>query len=512
MHNSSANLYFNTEVGATYDISFKAAVQGDLSLMVADIRDENGSSFVVMDQVEITSTNMQSYHFRFIATGTDYRMKFYRYDESVGVKIFTLDDVVIDKKTPISGAKILAYSDYYPFGMKMVGRYGFMGNTRHGYQGEWAEFDSETGWDYFQARHYNAGLARWMSPDPVNNFNTPYASMFNNPVSNVDPDGRNPVLVAMAISGGVQAYMTWRNGGTNDEIASSAAKGVIVGGLNAATGGVTGAAMSLHSAFNSDNVGRSLLSVGASIGLNALASQYSPMGVLRGTAYGGLTGAAASGITAAIAGNDVKGALGIGAVSGALMGGYAAGWRAFRSPNDLNVWSGNSQRIGRGKFALNNTSDRTNSYATEERPYYSEAYANRFLGLVRNNKDRRINATVTNGVGPIDPTGRTIANDQSFEPVPLTKNINMSNYVGPSSGAFNGFISPGQIITVAADGVIIFTQNPVGPVTMAAVGVFTIPDGTQQLTITSGGIPLPNPITGRIDIGTWYTTINGYFK
>ena len=88
----------------------------------------------------------------------------------------------------------------------------------------------------------------------------------------------------------------------------------------------------------------------------------------------------------------------------------------------------------------------------------------------------------------------------------------MSNYVGPSSGAFNGFISPGQIITVAADGVIIFTQNPVGPVTMAAVGVFTIPDGTQQLTITSGGIPLPNPITGRIDIGTWYTTINGYFK
>ena len=58
----------------------------------------------------------------------------------------------------------------------------------------------------FEARLWDARIARWTSMDPVENFYSPYAGMHNNPLSQVDPDGRNPILVgilAVGIFGGV---------------------------------------------------------------------------------------------------------------------------------------------------------------------------------------------------------------------------------------------------------------------------------------------------------------------
>ncbi len=71
------------------------------------------------------------------------------------------------------------------------------------------ERDSETGLDYFGARYYAQHLGRFTSIDPVftwrENLLDPqrwnrYAYVTNNPLRYVDPDGRNPVVVAVALA------------------------------------------------------------------------------------------------------------------------------------------------------------------------------------------------------------------------------------------------------------------------------------------------------------------------
>ena len=60
----------------------------------------------------------------------------------------------------------------------------------YGYQGEYAEFDSRTGWNRFDLRgNYDSRLGRWQSADPYGQYASGYVGMGNNPVSGVDPDG-----------------------------------------------------------------------------------------------------------------------------------------------------------------------------------------------------------------------------------------------------------------------------------------------------------------------------------
>ncbi|QKG55128.1 hypothetical protein GKZ67_22170 (plasmid) [Hymenobacter sp. BRD67] len=75
---------------------------------------------------------------------------------------------------------------------------------RHGYQGQFAEKDEETGTDDFELRNYDSRIGRWTAPDPAGQFHSPYVGMGNNPVSSVDPDGGfiSP-LAAMGIGAAV---------------------------------------------------------------------------------------------------------------------------------------------------------------------------------------------------------------------------------------------------------------------------------------------------------------------
>lgn len=90
--------------------------------------------------------------------------------------------VVIDQNKTIKN-----FSDYYPFGY--VARDGGTLDYRFGYQGQFSEKDKETGWNSFDLRMYDARIGRWISPDPANQFHSPYVGMGNNPVNGVDPDG-----------------------------------------------------------------------------------------------------------------------------------------------------------------------------------------------------------------------------------------------------------------------------------------------------------------------------------
>ncbi len=98
--------------------------------------------------------------------------------------------VVTDVKKPnLSGftPDVVAYSDYYPFGMLVPGRHCSVDGYRYAYQGQ--EKDPETGKEAFQLRLYDSRINRWLTTDPAGQYASPYLAMGNNWVSRIDPDG-----------------------------------------------------------------------------------------------------------------------------------------------------------------------------------------------------------------------------------------------------------------------------------------------------------------------------------
>ena len=66
---------------------------------------------------------------------------------------------------------------------------------RYGYQGEFAETDSETGKPAFQLRLWDTRLGRWLTTDPKKEFKSPYIGMGNMPIVAVDPDGGDIIIL-----------------------------------------------------------------------------------------------------------------------------------------------------------------------------------------------------------------------------------------------------------------------------------------------------------------------------
>jgi RHS repeat-associated protein len=71
-----------------------------------------------------------------------------------------------------------------------------MGDAREGqlanpyqYQGDYSEFDDETGWNDFALRSYDPQTGRFINADPYDQFASPYVGMGNDPVNNIDPSG-----------------------------------------------------------------------------------------------------------------------------------------------------------------------------------------------------------------------------------------------------------------------------------------------------------------------------------
>lgn len=112
-------------------------------------------------------------------------------------------------------ADVVAWSNYYPFGMLQPNRYNGSGGYRYGYNGK--EMDNEmhqspspgggppsgfggTGTSYdFGARIYDARLGRWWSVDPLFQkypMTSAYVAMGNNPIQIIDIDGRD-ILIAL---------------------------------------------------------------------------------------------------------------------------------------------------------------------------------------------------------------------------------------------------------------------------------------------------------------------------
>lgn len=82
----------------------------------------------------------------------------------------------------------LRINDYYPGGMPMPNR-NVEGNYRYGYQGEYAEKEEIGSTNSFELRLYDSRINRWLTTDPEGQYHSPYLSMGNNWVNQVDPDG-----------------------------------------------------------------------------------------------------------------------------------------------------------------------------------------------------------------------------------------------------------------------------------------------------------------------------------
>lgn len=129
-----------------------------------------------------------------------------------------------------TGSTIVQEQHTYTFGSPLVGLNYVVGNKRyrHGYQGQYAEKDEETGYDSFELRLYNARIGRWTAPDPEGQFNSPYVGMGNNPVSSVDPDG------------GLSGFGAYTGGGKFRAL-SGALSGISAGGRIAIQAGLSAA-------------------------------------------------------------------------------------------------------------------------------------------------------------------------------------------------------------------------------------------------------------------------------
>jgi RHS repeat-associated protein len=101
--------------------------------------------------------------------------------------------------TGATGTNIAEESDFYPYGGERVIT-DTLGNQNYKFTGK--ERDSESGLDYFGARHYTSSLGRFMTPDwseepeplPYGNVGDPqslnlYSYVRNNPLNSTDQDG-----------------------------------------------------------------------------------------------------------------------------------------------------------------------------------------------------------------------------------------------------------------------------------------------------------------------------------
>ncbi len=115
------------------------------------------------------------------------------------------DDLTVEQ----TGGMIVQEQHTYAYGAPLPGLNYLIGTKkyRHGYQGQYAEKDEDTGTDDFVLRLYDSRIGRWTAPDPMGQFYSPYVGMGNNPVSSVDPDGGFIPLLNGAEQWGLLHYL-----------------------------------------------------------------------------------------------------------------------------------------------------------------------------------------------------------------------------------------------------------------------------------------------------------------
>ena len=138
------------------------------------------------------------------------------------------DDFTVEHE----GISIVQHNDYYAFGAVYQQSADRVLSNRYLYQGK--ELQDGLGFDLydFHARQYDPFLGRFTSIDPAASSwdgVSPYAGMLNNPVSYVDPDGRNPIIIGMMIGGTAGFGIGYASGLRGNELVASTLGGMALG-------------------------------------------------------------------------------------------------------------------------------------------------------------------------------------------------------------------------------------------------------------------------------------------
>ncbi len=129
------------------------------------------------------------------------RIEYYHYDAAGNVRVVT-----------DANGQVLERHDYLPFGEECTtgpcaANPGVGAGQPRKFTGK--ERDAETGLDYFGARYYGSRIGRFTSIDPVYTWNenlfdpqrwNRYAYARNNQLRYVDPDGKNPIAIAVFLA------------------------------------------------------------------------------------------------------------------------------------------------------------------------------------------------------------------------------------------------------------------------------------------------------------------------
>ncbi|MBQ4805411.1 RHS repeat-associated core domain-containing protein [Aquimarina sp. MMG015] len=159
------------------------------------------SSFRASNSGIITSLEFMNHPEGYVepngTNGFDY---IYQYKDHLGNIRLSYSDKNKDGDIDIiSGSaenEIIEEKNYYPFGIEHKGYNNVISGVPHNYKYNGKEHQQELGLDWYDFgwRNYDASVGRWMNIDPHSeNYSSlsPYNSFANNPISFVDPDGRD---------------------------------------------------------------------------------------------------------------------------------------------------------------------------------------------------------------------------------------------------------------------------------------------------------------------------------
>jgi RHS repeat-associated protein len=186
--------------GVHYTLSFDAVLSTNQGAVLA------GSSSGTLLIADFLTTG--SHSFNFVGDGSFGYIAFlmlpnvvYQYDN---IKLVANDvqTVTADVKT---------YSDYYPYGMQLPKRHG-EDVYRYGFNGMEKDNEIKTidGSSYdFVARMYDSRLGRWLSVDAHTSKypnQSPYSFVNNSPITSIDPDGKDVIIVIWYPEKGAQGH------------------------------------------------------------------------------------------------------------------------------------------------------------------------------------------------------------------------------------------------------------------------------------------------------------------
>lgn len=95
-----------------------------------------------------------------------------------------------------SSGQVIEKKHYYPFGATVQLQVAGTEND-YKYNGKEFENDYNLNWYHYGARYYDPTIGRWHTMDPADEFFSPYLYVGNNPISFIDPDGRQVQWVEM---------------------------------------------------------------------------------------------------------------------------------------------------------------------------------------------------------------------------------------------------------------------------------------------------------------------------